>query len=174
MIIIKKILYLISVTENIICTLGVWASTFLIFLAVINRYLVHLPIMWLNDIALYCFIFFMLFASVLTAREKGHIAVDIFRKKMFKENSAANVVYGIFLNIISITILSIFLPITYKFMLASVKYPEYSVLVPWFNTSWLRSSLFFIMCLMLIHLLTFLIKDIIKLKKLTQNVGGKK
>jgi TRAP-type C4-dicarboxylate transport system permease small subunit len=165
MLIMKKILYLISLIENSICTVGIWLTTFLIFLSVINRYWVRLPIMWLNDFALYCFIFFMLFATALTAREKGHIAVDIFRRKMFKENSVAYLVYGIFLNTISITILSIFIPITYKFMLSSIKYPEYSALVRWFNTSWLRYFLFFVMCLILIHLLTFVIKDIIKLKK---------
>jgi len=174
MVIIKKMLYLISLTENIICTIGIWAATFLIFLAVINRYWVHLPIMWLNDLALYIFVFFMLFAGALTTREKSHIAVDIFPKKIFKENSVAAVIYGIFLNTIAIIIVSIFLPITYKYMLRAIKYPEYSTLIRWFNTSWLIYFLFFGICLILIHLLTFVIKDIIKLKKFKQNMGENK
>jgi len=169
---IKKTLKVIGITENIICASGLWVTTILIFCAIVNRYFVHLPIMWFNDLALYCFIFFMLITSSLTTRERGHTSVDVFRQKFFKGKPRADTIYSIFLNIVSIVIVVIFLPITWKFMLRAMKYPEYGTLVRWVNTSWLMSTLFISVILILIHLFTLLVKDVDKLKKINIKYGG--
>jgi len=171
---IKKTLKVIGITENVICAIGLWVTTILIFCAIVNRYFVHLPIMWFNDLALYCFIFFMLITSSLTTRERGHTSVDVFRQKFFKGKPRADTIYYIFLNIVSIVIVVIFLPITWKFMLRAMKYPEYGTLVRWFNTSWLMSTLFISVILILIHLFTLLVKDVDKLKKMNIKYGGGK
>ena len=168
----KGLLRLIAVIENTVCSIGVWLTTILIFCAVINRYFLHFPIMWLNDFALYTFIFFMLIAASLTTRERGHTAVDVFRQKVFTQKTRANQLYGIFLDIISIVIVLIFLPIARKFMINAMKYPEYGTLVRWFNTSWLRVTLFFAFVLILIHLVTFLVNDIVKLRISNMQKGG--
>jgi len=172
---IKKTLKVIGITEDIICAVGLWVTTILIFCAIINRYWLHLPIMWFNDLALYCFIFFMLITSALTTREREHTSVDVFRQKFFEGKPRADVIYSIFLNIVSIVVVLIFLPVTWKFMLRAIKYPEYGTLVRWFNTSWLMSTLFIAIVLILVHLFTLLLKDVDKLKKINiECVGGKK
>lgn len=168
----KVILKIVAGAEDIICAIGVWATTILIFLAVINRYFLHFPIMWLNDFALYCFIFFMLITAALTSRERGHTAVDIFRQKIFAKNSKANHIYGIFLDILSIFIVLFFLPVARKFMINAMKYPEYATLVRWFNTSWLRMTLFFSFLLIFLHLVLILIEDIAKLRVINLKSGG--
>ena len=171
---IRKVLKVIIIAENIICVTGLWITTILIFCAIINRYFLHIPIMWLNDLALYCFIFFMLITSSLTTRERGHISVDVFRQKYFKGKPRADAIYSIFLNSVSIIVVVIFLPLTWKFMLRAMKYPEYGALVRWFNSSWLMSTLFVSMVLILIHLFTLLVKDVEKLKKMNIKYGGGK
>jgi TRAP-type C4-dicarboxylate transport system permease small subunit len=170
----KKVLNKIAIIENTICATGLWLTTILIFCAVINRYFLRLPIMWFNDLALYCFIFFMLVTSALTTREKGHTSVDVFRQKFFKGKPRLDAIYSIFLNIVSIVVVIIFLPVTWKFMLRAQKYPEYGTLVRWFNTSWLMSTLFIATVLILIHLFTLLLKDVDKLKKINIKYGGGK
>ncbi|MCK5768390.1 MAG: TRAP transporter small permease subunit [Candidatus Atribacteria bacterium] len=172
---IKKTLKVIGITENIICGIGLWVTTILVFCAIVNRYFLHFPIMWFNDLALYCFIFFMLITSSLTTREKGHTSVDVFRQKVFEGKPRANTIYSIFLNSVSIVVVVIFLPATWRFMLRAIKYPEYSTLLRWFNTSWLMSTLFIAMLLILVHLFTLLVKDIGQLKKMNVKYrGGKK
>ena len=168
---VKKILNMIIIIENSVCTIGLWLTTILILCSVINRYFLHIPIMWFNDLALYCFIFFMLIASSIATRERGHTSVDVFRQKIFKGKPRADAIYSVFLNIFSIVVLVIFLPVTWKFMLRAIKYPEYGTLIRWFNTSWLMSTLFIAMILILIHLFTLLIEDVDKIKKLTKYVG---
>lgn len=170
----KKIINIITIIENTICAIGLWLTTILIFCAIINRYFLHFPIMWFNDLALYCFIFFMLVTSSLTTREKGHTSVDVFRQKIFQGKPRADNIYSIFLNIVSIVVVLIFLPVTWKFMLRAIKYPEYGTLVRWFNTSWLMSTLFIAMLLILIHLFTLLAKDVDRLKKMNIKYGGDK
>lgn len=171
---IKKMLEVISIAETIICATGLWLTSILIFCSVLNRYFFHLPIMWFNDLALYFFVFFMLIASAFTTRERGHTAVDVFRKIIFKRKLRADTIYSIFLNIVSIVIIAMFLPATWKFMLQAIKYPQYGTLVRWFNTSWLMSTLFISMILILVHLFTFLVKDVDKLKKMNIKYGGGK
>jgi len=108
-----------------------------------------------------------------TTREQAHTAVDMLRSKLFRGKPRADTIYSIFLNIVSIIVVVIFLPVTWKFMLRAMKYPEYGTLATWFNTSWLQSALFFIVILILIHIFDWLIKDIIKLKKIDYKMGGR-
>jgi len=169
---IKKTLNVILITEDIICIGGMWMCSILIFLGVINRYFLHFPIMWLSDLGLYIFIFYIMVSIAVTTRKQGHTGVDVFRKILFRGKPRADTIYSIFLNIVSIVVVVIFLPVTWKFMLRAMKYPEYGSLVRWFNTSWLQSALSFVVILILIHIFDLLIKNIIKLKKIDHKMGG--
>ena len=160
----KGTLNVIKIIEDAICVIGIWLINILVFLSVLNRYFLHFPIMWLNDLALYCFIFFVLFSIALTTRENEHISVAIFREALFKGKPKADTIYSVFLNIFAIIFVSIFLHTTVKFTLRAIKYPEYSTLLRWFNTSWLVIAMFFSIILIIIHLVTLLAKDIGKLK----------
>jgi C4-dicarboxylate transporter, DctQ subunit len=150
----------IQKAEETICFLGLIVSTLLICSTVLNRYWLHLEIMWLNDLAQYCFVFFMFLAFAVTTVKKGHVSVDIFPTRFFRNKPLGGKFYNIFLEVLSIVILCIFLPGTYKFMLRAMQYPEYGTLVRWFNTSWLQIGLFFSFALVLIHLLVILRRDI--------------
>lgn len=168
----KILLNIIYHLEDVICGIGVWLTTILVFCEIINRYFLHLPIMWLSDSALYCFIFFMLIAAALTTRERGHTSVDILPSKMFAKRPKAGHIYKIFLDTISIFIVLMFLPVTKQFMLHAKKYPEYATLVRWFNTSWLRMTLFYSFILILLHLVVIFTEDITKLRAINMNNGG--
>jgi TRAP-type C4-dicarboxylate transport system permease small subunit len=171
---VKGILNIITIIENIICGIGMWLTVIFVFCGVVNRYFLHLPISWFGDLALFCFIFFMLIAAALTTREERHTSVDVFRQKLFNGKPKADTIYSIFLNVISIIIILIFLPVTWNLFLRALKYPEYATLIRWFNTSWLRSTLFFAVTLIFIHLLVSLAKNIGKLKEINTKTEGKR
>lgn len=166
---VKKMLNITAIIEDIACGIGMWLCTILIFVGVFNRYLFHFPILWIDDLSLYIFIFYLFLSIAITTREDEHIRINIFRNKLFKKNSKADFIYGFFLRIVSIIIVIFFISPTYNFMLNAIKYPEYGTLVPWFNTSWLKYALFFMVILLLIHMFKNLAKNIILFRKLTLN-----
>ena len=159
----KWILRGIQTAQGIICVIGLVATTFLIFAQVVNRYWLHFEIMWLSDLALYIFIFFMFVAAAITTWREGHVAVDSFRDRVTKNKPTATAIYRVFLVVLSIAVLSVFLPITYKFMLRAMKYPEYGTLARFFNESWLQITLFFAMVFVILHLLIIARRDISEL-----------
>lgn len=159
----KLILRGIQTTQVTICTIGLVATTFLIFAQVINRYWLNFEIMWLSDLALYIFIFFMFVAAAITTWREGHVAVDFFRDRVTKRKPIGTALYRVFLIILSIAVLSVFLPITYQFMLRAMKYPEYGTLARFFNESWLQITLFVVMAFVMLHLLIIARKDIAEL-----------
>lgn len=137
--------------ENILCTAGLFATTFLAFFQVLNRYLFRFEILWLNDVALFTFIFFMFFAIPLTTRENSHTGVDAFVKKYFAKNSRGARKYGLFLKSIVLGTLIVFTVPVWEFASRSMKYPQYATLVRWFNMSWLIEALFLCVLLCLMH-----------------------
>lgn len=156
----KRILSGVQTAESAICTVGLIATTFLIFAQVVNRYWLHFEIMWFNDLALYFFIFFMFVAATIATWRESHVAVDFFRERITKNKPTGAAVYRVFLVVLSIVVLCVFLPIGYQFMLRAMKYPEYGTLVRWFNTSWLQITVFVALALVLLHLLIILRRDI--------------
>lgn len=150
----------IQKVEETICFVGLTVCTLLICATVVNRYWLHLEIMWLNDLALYCFVLFMFFAFAVTTMKKGHVAVNIVSTKLFYNRPLGGAIYNIFLELLSLLIVLIFLPSVYHFMTRAMKYPQYGTLVRWFNTSWLQIGLFFAFTLVVFHLLVILQRDI--------------
>ena len=161
----KLIISGLEKAEDFIGRIGLIATTFLIFAQVINRYWLHFEIMWLNDLALYTFIFFMLFAAALTTCLEGHIAVDYFHSRALNEKPKGIAIHRIFIVFITITLTCFFIPVAYQFMLRAMKYPQYGTLVRWVNTSWLQESLFVAFTFILLHLLYIAGKDVSSLMK---------
>lgn len=156
----QGLLGIIESAEVIFCIIAISVTTLLIGATVVNRYFLHYEIMWLNDMALYIFIFFMFTAAAVTASKDGHISIDMFRNRIFENRPRGGAFYKLFLVGLSILILLIFMPAAYAFMRRAIQYPEYGTLVRWFNTSWIQIFLFISLLLVLMHLLINLGRDI--------------
>jgi len=156
----KRILQILQTVEGAICAIGLFTTTLLIFAQVLNRYLLHFEIMWLSDLALYIFIFFMLVAAAYATWNEGHVAVDFLRDRFINGRPRLGAAYRLALNLLALIALWSILPVAYKFMTRAMKYPEYGTLVRWFNTSWLQITLFISLFLVLIHLLVIIGRDI--------------
>ena len=159
----SRILGMIKSVETVICVIGLFLTTLLIFAQVINRYVLHFEIMILNDLALYTFVLFMLIAAAYTTWNEGHVSVDIFREWLVRGRPVAAELYRVTLVLLSIGILCVLLPIAYGFMRRAIEYPEYGTLVRWFNTSWLQIIVFWSLLLVLLHLLVVARRDVARL-----------
>lgn len=169
----RKILSFVENAEGAICAVGLFITSVLIFAQVINRYFLHFEIIWLNDLALYLFIFFMLVAAAYATWREGHVAVEFLRDRIVKDKPVLAAVYRVILDVMSITALCTMLPAAYRFMKRAIKYPEYATLVRWFNTSWLQITLFIALVLVLLHLVVILGRDIGEIhKKLRPGAPG--
>jgi len=160
-----RILSVIQTTEGIIGLVGVLATVLLIFADVLNRYWLHIEIMGISDLALYCFIFYMFVIAAFTTWQEGHISVDFIRNAVTKGRPVVAALYRVFLVLLAIIILSFLLPEAYKFMLAAIKYPEYGTLIRWFNQSWLQITYFVALVIVGIHLVVIAQRDIKELFK---------
>jgi TRAP-type C4-dicarboxylate transport system permease small subunit len=158
----------IQMGEIIICLLGLIVTTLLICAQIVNRYWLRFEIMWMNDLALYTFMFFMFMAFSATTWKEGHVPVEVFKNMVFKNRPVEGAVYRVFLVILSIVILLAIFPVTYQFTARAIQYPEYATLVRWLNTSWLMIILFVAFCLTLLHLLVILVRDVKVMVKTTR------
>lgn len=165
----KRILYALQLGETVVCALGLVGTTLLIFAQVLNRYWLHFRIMWLGDLALYCFIFFMLVAATIATWREGHVSVDFLRDKLFAARPRGMATYRVTTVVLSIVILCVFLSTAYGFMLQAIRHPQYGTLVRWFNTSWLQTTLFVAGALVLAHLLAIAGRDISGLRRTWQS-----
>lgn len=159
----------IEVMENVLCTAGLFLTTFMAFFQVLNRYWFRFQIIWLNDVSLFIFIFTMFFAIPLTTREGEHTGVDVFVKTFFSGSPVRTLGFNAFLKLISIVTVGVFMIPSWAFALRAAKYPQYATLVRWFNTSWLMQSLFVCMALSLLHLVYGLICDTAEIRRLRRS-----
>ena len=164
----KRVLNVIQTLEGAVCVIGLFVTTLLVFAQVLNRYLLHFEIMWLSDLALYIFVFFMLIAAAYSTWNEGHVAVDFLRDRIVRGRPRVAAAYKLGLNLLALAALWSILPVAYKFMKRAAKYPEYGTLVRWFNTSWLQITLFVALFLVMIHLLVIIGRDIGDLYKKMQ------
>ena len=155
----KRVLHIIQTIEGAICAVGLFLTTLLIFAQVLNRYLLHFEIMWLSDLALYIFVFFMLIAGAYATWNEGHVAVDFLRDSLTRGKPRLAAAYRLGLDLMALAALWVILPVAFKFMKRAMKYPEYGTLVRWFNTSWLQITLCVSLFLVLIHLLVIIGRD---------------
>jgi TRAP-type C4-dicarboxylate transport system permease small subunit len=140
---------------------------------VINRYLLHFEIMFLNDLALYTFIFFMLIAASYTTWQEGHVAVDMFRERLVGTRPVAAAIYRVILVLLAIFLLCLLLPGAFAFMRQAVQYPQWGTLVRWFNESWLQGFVFWSLLLVLLHTLIIAGRDIGRLVRTIRPGSGR-
>jgi len=157
-----KLLKMLRILENIISSVGLIVTTVLIFAQVINRYWLHIEVMWINDLALYIFVLTVFITVALTTRERGHTAVEMLQEHLFMTRPFARSLYFLARSIASLGVAVIFSFPVYKFFLRSIRYPEYGTLVRWFNTSWLVYSMFVMLCLIIIHLSIQIAEDLME------------
>jgi C4-dicarboxylate transporter DctQ subunit len=156
----QSFIHLIQRTEDVACAVGLSLTTLLIFIQVVNRYWLHFEIMIFGDLGLYCFIFFMFVAAPLATWSRSHVTVDIFRETVLKNRPVALAIHAVVVTVLSIVVLSLFLPQAHTFLLRAVQYPEYGTLVRWFNTSWLMIAFAACIVLVLVHLVAIGVRDI--------------
>lgn len=145
--------------ELVWCIIGLAGCTLLVFVQVINRWLIRYPLMGIGDLALYVFVGFMLIAAAYTTWNEGHIAVDFFRDKFLLHRPRAMTVHKLCMTLIAIGVSLTIIPGTYRFMTAAIRYPQYGTLVRWFNTSWLQIMVFVMLALILLHLIVIAQRD---------------
>ena len=147
-----KFFRVITLVENAVCALGLILTTFATVIQVLNRYWLHYEIMWLADMTLYIFLSTLFFMMATTTREESHTSVDILEAHAFK-GPLLKPVYKICSGLCSLAIIITVLPIFYAYLLRAIKFPEYSTLVRWFNTSWLIELMFGMLILSIFHTL---------------------
>ena len=145
--------------ELVLATSGLVLCSSLIFVQVVNRYLLHFRIMWLGDLALYTFIGFMFISAAVCTWKEGHIAIDFFHDKAFNGKPRGIAIHRASIVFITIVVVVIFLPQAYQYMMRAFKYPIIGTLVTWFNISWLQELLFVAFALVLIHLVVLAQRD---------------
>lgn len=155
----------IGLLEKSICYGGILLCSVLVFIQVLNRYLLHFEIMWIGDLTLYLYVMFMLLCIALTAREDGHTTVDVFVDMFFKNRPKELLIYRVVTNCTVLAILVWLFPLGLKMFKSALKYPEYGTLVNWFNTSWHRELLFIVLILCIIHTIHNIVLQIIRLVK---------
>ncbi len=151
--------------ENVLCSVGLLVSTFLVFAQVINRYWLHFEIMWLGDMSLYIFVSTYILAIAMAAAYKGHIAVEMIQSKFLNGKPFGLSIYKLLMDIVSLIVILLFSQPVYNFFLRSIKYPEFGTLVRWFNTSWLVYILFAVIVLCGLHVIYHILGDIHEIRK---------
>jgi len=146
--------------ELVWCVIGLLSCTSLVFVQVVNRWLIRYSLMGIGDLALYVFIGFMLIAAAYTTWNEGHISVDFFRDKMVAGRPSAAAWHKVAMVLLAIVACISIFPVTYAFMVAAIRYPQFGTLVSWFNISWLQEVEFVMLLLVLLHLVVIARRDI--------------
>ena len=143
----------IALLENIFCYTGLLLSSFMVFAQVLNRYFLHYEIMWIGDLTLFIFVPMMILSIALTTRHGGHTSVDVFMDMAFDGRPMARKIYDIVLEVMVLSVIVYLLPMAFKLFRHALKFSEYSTLVRWFNTSWIRETVLIMIALCAIHTL---------------------
>jgi len=62
---------------NWMIVLSMAAVTILVFLQIVNRFIIKIPMPWTDEFAKYAFVWLAMYGSAKAVREKSHIFVDI-------------------------------------------------------------------------------------------------
>jgi TRAP-type C4-dicarboxylate transport system permease small subunit len=141
----------IALLENALCYTGLILCSLMAFAQVVNRYFLHFEVMWIGDLTLYIFVPTMILSISLTTRAGAHTSVDVFMDLAFAGRPRARRVYAVAVDAMTLGILAYMLPMGFKIFSHAMKYPEYGTLVRWFNTSWIRQTVFLMFVLCAIH-----------------------
>lgn len=138
--------------EVIVCT-SMFLVTMLIFLQVLNRYVGHFEVLWLNDSAIYLYIFCMSLNWAYATYKEGHCSVEILQEVLFKRDEFKVLKWSLMSKIYSLIATIVFAYLSYPFFKGSLKYTQRASLMPWFHENWLQSAFYGAMFLVIIHLI---------------------
>lgn len=148
----RRLYGVLSRLEDSVCTIGLYATTLLIFVQVVNRFVLHIGIVWILDLALYLYMIFVFVAAGVATRERGHVAVDAFYQRWFRRRPVGLARYIFALSLLALAAALTFVEPAWQFLLKSLRYPQYSALVPGFDTSWLKVVFSCSFALVMLHL----------------------
>ncbi len=135
--IVKRLLKGAHSVEFAIAGFGLVLTNFMMFVQVINRYWLRLPLLGIGDFAFYCFIMFMSVAALVATWSETHVAVDALRDQFLKHRHIGLKIHSVAVAIICVVVFAIFLPHVSTFMQQAIRFPKWATLVRWFNLSWL-------------------------------------
>jgi TRAP-type C4-dicarboxylate transport system permease small subunit len=70
---------------DLIIILLMFSLVFLVFFQVVNRFILHIPAAWTEEMARYNFVWVSLYGSVKALKEKSHLSVDVIVETMKSE-----------------------------------------------------------------------------------------
>lgn len=173
----KRIFQRLSQAELFLASCGLLVTVLLIFCQVINRYWLHYEIMWINDFALYIFIFTIYISIPYGASQKTHIAVDVLPDVFYRNSKVKRAVFEIFKSTITIVMIFGMVGPTWTLVKRALKYPEYATLIRWFNMNWLTHAMGVMVILVILHYGWHAASSVFELKKLywlSHNQGKEK
>ncbi len=135
-----------------IVAVGLVLTNLLMFVQVVNRYWLKLPLVGIGDLTLYVFIMFMSVGAAVATWSETHVAVDAIRDRFLAKRPVGLKVHHLVMAALAILTYLFLLPQVAAFMSAAVLYPKWATLVRWFNLSWLQLIWGFCMFLVLFHL----------------------
>lgn len=170
----KKTLILFSLIEDGVSMVLLLITTGIAFLQVLNRYIFHIDVIWLNDLGMYIFVIFMFIAFISCTREDSHIAVEVLPDKLFTNKPPFfRATYMFVLRCVSLITLGMFLTPTYRAAKYAYFHPQYSVLVPWFNESWMMEIMFFALVVGFVYILGMTACDVFRIKDYYKDLKGR-
>ena len=166
--IVKRLLQGVHSVEFVIAAFGLVVTNLLMFVQVLNRYWLHLPLLGIGDFAFYCFIIFMSVAALVATWSETHVAVDALRDQFLKFRPVGLKIHSVVVIVICIAILLVFLPNVATFMEQAIRYPKWATLVRWFNLSWLFLVWGFCMFMVCFHFIEVGVKHAAELRSMLQ------
>lgn len=166
--IVKRFLEGLHSVEFWITAVGLVLTNVLMFIQVLNRYWLKLPLVGVGDLTLYCFIMFMSVGAAVATWSETHVAVDALRDQFLHDKPLGLKAHHLVMAVLAVLVFILFLPQVASFMSAAVQFPKWATLVRWFNLSWLQLVWGFCMFLVFFHLVEMAVKhgfDFSRMKK---------
>ncbi len=157
-----------SALEDWVLMAATFLTTVMIFIQVINRYIFQFELTWINDTAIFVFVFLMALGLAGATRHGSHTSIEIFSSTVWGEGveCIGKLKYQIILRGVTIICLMIFLKPMWNYVVDLWKFPQYWVLVPWFNEAWLVYATFISLILCIIHCSFDIIKKFDRVEEL--------
>lgn len=136
-----------------IANLLLLSATTLAFLNVLNRYIFHFQIIGVGSLILYLYVGKIYFAMMLTTAEDNNAAVDVLKDRFVAGDPGRLWIHTSARTVFGVVILALFLKGVYLEVIDAFQYPEFDILLPWFNVSWLIYLMFTALSVCMYHLL---------------------
>jgi len=155
----KRLYRALTRFQDAFCAIGLFASTLLIFVQVVNRFALHVGLVWVLDLALYIYMMTVFVAAAVATRERGHVAVEYFSLRWFRRRPVGMARWLFALTLVSLAAALTFVQPAWQFMLKSIRFPQYSALLPGFDTNWIKIVFVCAFLVVVLHLAINLVQD---------------